>query len=62
MADLKVKRDLYAAVWKIVICEMEHDPDHRKLGESILKEIAKSMTDGEWKFEVNYESQLSKRS
>ncbi len=43
------EHDLYEAFWKIVICEMVHDPDHRALLEFMLEEIVESIMDGEWK-------------
>jgi hypothetical protein len=49
MGYLNVKKALYAAAWKIIIDEMEHDPDHRALGEFILEEITEAIMDGEWK-------------
>jgi len=49
MGYLRVKRDLYAAAWKIIIDEYEHDPDHRAFAEFILEEIVESMMAGEWK-------------
>jgi len=49
MGYLRVKRDLYAAVWKIILCEYEHDPDHRAFSEFIIEEIVESIMAGEWK-------------
>ncbi len=43
------EHDLYEAVWKIVICEADHDPDHRALIEFVLEELVEAILDGEWK-------------
>lgn len=42
-------QELYQAAWKIFICEMEHDPDHRAMVQFILEEITESIMNGEWK-------------
>ena len=36
------KKELWKAVWRLVICEYEHDPHYRYLGDFILDEINKS--------------------
>ncbi len=49
MGNIRVKYDLYWAFWRIVIDEMEHDPDHRALAEFVIEEVVESIMDGEWK-------------
>jgi hypothetical protein len=49
MGYLRVKHDLYWAFWRIVIDEMDHDPDHRAMLEFILEEVIESVMEGEWK-------------
>ena len=46
---LNFREDLYQAAWRIVIDELEHDPDHRAALEFILEEIVEAIMDGEWK-------------
>ena len=36
------KKELWKAIWRIGICEYEHDPHYRYLGDFILDEIKKS--------------------
>ncbi len=47
--SISLEKSLYAAAWKIVICEADHDPDHRALAEWVIEELVEAVMDGEWK-------------
>ena len=43
------QRELWTAIWKLLIIEYEHDPDYRYPFEVILKELVKRVNSGDWK-------------
>lgn len=43
------KMALFEAIWKIRICEYEHDPHYRHISDWDAEEQTESMLSGEWK-------------
>ena len=43
------RRTLFESAWKIFICEYEHDPHYRHIGDWLIEELVESVMSGEWK-------------
>ncbi len=43
------KTPLFKALWKVGICEYEHDPHYRHIGDWFVEELVESVLEGKWK-------------
>lgn len=46
--DFKGNKPLFEAMWKILICEYEHDPHYRDICQWVLEELVEAVMDGRW--------------